>query len=147
MDIVDRTKRSEMMRGVRRRNTGAEMLVHEALSKLRMRFATHVKTLPGSPDIVLARLRACIFVHGCFWHRHQGCSRTTTPSSRTEFWLEKFVANRGRDRRAADALRREGWSVYVVWECQAEKPEFLARRLKSLKLAMRKARASGRLPR
>lgn len=142
MDIVDRAKRIEMMRGVRRRDTGGELLVRDVLSKLRMRFATHVKALPGSPDIVLAQSRTCIFVHGCFWHRHQGCSRTTTPSSRAEFWLEKFAANRRRDRRATDALRRKGWRVYVVWECQAEKPEILARRLQRLKSMTPKARSN-----
>ncbi len=72
----------------------------------------------GRPDIVLPRHRAVVFVHGCFWHRHAGCSVATTPKSNQEFWLAKFAANVGRDRRNRAKLRKLGWRVFVVWECQ-----------------------------
>jgi DNA mismatch endonuclease (patch repair protein) len=82
------------------------------------RFRLHCRHLPGTPDIVLPRHRKIVLVHGCFWHRHPGCSRSTTPASNQGFWLEKFTRNVARDRRSLRDLRRRGWMVRVIWECQ-----------------------------
>jgi DNA mismatch endonuclease, patch repair protein len=84
------------------------------------------RTLPGRPDIVLPKHRTVVFVHGCFWHRHEGCRDTTTPKSRTAWWLEKFSGNVNRDRRNHSVLRKDGWNVVVVWECEIAKVDALS---------------------
>lgn len=83
-----------------------------------LQFRLHAKDLPGKPDIVLPKYRAAIFVHGCFWHRHEGCRNATMPSTRTEFWKSKFDSNVGRDERNQAALKAAGWTVFTVWECE-----------------------------
>jgi DNA mismatch endonuclease (patch repair protein) len=98
-------------------------------SGLGYRFRLHRRNLPGSPDLVLPRLRTAIFVHGCFWHRHSGCRFATMPSTRRRFWKEKFDRNVQRDRRSAAALRRLGWSVITVWECELRHPDRARARL------------------
>jgi DNA mismatch endonuclease (patch repair protein) len=87
--------------------------------------------LPGKPDIVLPKYRTVIFVHGCFWHRHEGCANTTTPKSRTEFWSEKFKRTVARDIKKKADLERAGWRVLVAWECEIKKsPEDLLKIIK-----------------
>jgi DNA mismatch endonuclease (patch repair protein) len=114
---------------VRQRDTSAELAVRSALHRLGYRFRLQRRDLPGSPDVVLPRHRVAVFVHGCFWHRHPGCSRATTPKTNTEFWLAKFVANEARDRRVAAQLEAAGWRVLVVWECQTKDNRALTDRL------------------
>lgn len=116
MDSVDPIKRSAIMRSVRQRDTGPEMALRRGLHALGLRYRLHAKELPGRPDIVFRRRKACVFVHGCFWHRH-GCWKTTTPKSNADFWNGKFVANVARDRRAVDELLASGWRVVTIWEC------------------------------
>jgi DNA mismatch endonuclease (patch repair protein) len=116
MDRVDATKRSAIMRSVRSKDTKPELALRSALHARGLRYRLHAKLLAGRPDIVLPRWRACIFVHGCFWHRHS-CSMTTTPKSNAEFWIAKFRANEERDRRAIKTLSSEGWRVLTVWQC------------------------------
>jgi DNA mismatch endonuclease (patch repair protein) len=111
--------RSRIMRSVRRRDTTPEIAVRRALHRLGFRFRLQRKDLPGTPDIVLPRWKTAIFVHGCFWHRHSGCPKATTPRTRVEFWRQKFEANLARDRRIEAALRGKGWKVVTVWECEA----------------------------
>src|SRR5262249_49440298 len=96
------------------------------------RFRIHVSGLPGRPDIVLPRWKQVIFVHGCFWHRHQHCKFAYTPKSRLRFWLRKFDENVRRDLLCKKYLRRAGWRVAVVWECETAKPERLTARLQRL---------------
>jgi DNA mismatch endonuclease (patch repair protein) len=84
------------------------------------------------PDIVLPRHNLVVFVHGCFWHRHPGCPRATTPASNRDYWLPKFERTVARDRKNRYALHRQGWRVAVVWECELKKPEKLIRRLERL---------------
>lgn len=117
MDVVSPEKRSVMMSGIRGRNTRPEILVRKFLHSAGFRFRLHLKDLPGSPDIVLPKYKACIFVHGCFWHRHLGCRFTTSPATRPEFWARKFAGNQARDTKNVDALQAKGWRVLVVWEC------------------------------
>ena len=116
-DIVPTEKRSEMMAGIRGKDTKPEMRVRKALFAGGYRYRLHRRDLPGTPDIVLPGRRVAIFVIGCFWHGHSGCSLAKVPGTRTEFWKEKFESNRQRDRVAAEALRVAGWRVLVVWEC------------------------------
>lgn len=117
MDIVDSATRSKMMSGIRGKNTIPEMVVRKFLHARGYRYRVHRKDLPGNPDLVLPRLKVCIFVHGCFWHRHPGCVYATTPKTRPEFWNEKFQKNVMRDSANIDALEAAGWNVLIVWEC------------------------------
>lgn len=116
-DVVDKQTRSRMMSGIRGKNTRPELLLRHALHKRGFRYRLHDRKLPGRPDLVLPKYRAVIFVHGCFWHRHPGCRYTTTPSTRTEFWLPKFQRTIEHDKEVLDQLATNGWRIAVVWEC------------------------------
>ena len=105
------------MSGIRGSNTKPEMLLRQALHARGFRFRLHDRRLPGTPDIVLPKWRVAIQVHGCFWHRHPRCPKTTTPSTNYEFWQAKFEANVTRDKAVLGELASKGWRVLVVWEC------------------------------
>jgi DNA mismatch endonuclease (patch repair protein) len=107
------------MSRIRAKDTKPELAVRSLLHRLGFRFRIHVKRLPGCPDIVLPKLRTVVFVNGCFWHRHKNCKFAYSPKSRKAFWEEKFSANVMRDRQRQRDLRRLGWTVHVIWECQA----------------------------
>jgi DNA mismatch endonuclease (patch repair protein) len=115
-DITDAATRSRMMAGIRGKNTKPELIVRRALHRLGLRYRLHVRSLPGSPDLVFRRHNAVVFVHGCFWHQHH-CALFKMPSSRTDFWAQKLGRNRDRDARHTAQLLREGWRVAVIWEC------------------------------
>lgn len=117
MDVVDTRTRSRMMAGIRGANTAPEIVVRRALHRAGFRFRLNVRELPGKPDIVLPKHRAAIFVHGCFWHRHEGCRYTAIPATRPDFWAKKFDRNVERDNHAVEALRKGGWRVAILWEC------------------------------
>lgn len=123
MDIVDPARRSRMMSGIKGKDTKPEMLVRRFLYAHGYRYRLHRKDLPGKPDIVISRLRVCIFVHGCFWHHHQGCRFAVLPKSRPEFWKTKLLANSYRDQRAVEALKENGWRTFIIWECELRRPE------------------------
>ncbi|CAB3935451.1 very short patch repair endonuclease [Achromobacter insolitus] len=118
MDIVSPEKRSRMMAGIKGKNTKPEMAVRSLVHGMGFRFRLHRKDLPGSPDLVFPGLKRVIFVHGCFWHRHQGCRFAYTPKSNSQFWLTKLNANVRRDAVALQALAALGWEVLIVWECE-----------------------------
>lgn len=118
MDIVSPAKRSRMMAGIKGKNTKPEMAVRRLVHGMGFRFRLHRKDLPGSPDLVFPRLKRVIFVHGCFWHRHQGCRFAYTPKSNSQFWLAKLDANVRRDAVVLQALAALGWEVLIVWECE-----------------------------
>lgn len=120
-DIVTPEVRSRMMGGIRGKDTKPEVLLRKLLFASGFRFRLHRKDLPGKPDLVLPKWNAVIFVHGCFWHRHEGCSLTATPGTRTEFWKRKFEDNVERDARNRDQLLSAGWRVATVWECGLRK--------------------------
>lgn len=118
------------MRAVRGRNTRPEIAVRRLLHRMGLRFRLHDNSMPGRPDIVLPRWRTVVFVHGCFWHRHAGCGKATNPEANRAFWMDKFNQNRARDRRNRRQLRRLGWNVIVVWECETGRLDRLEARLK-----------------
>jgi DNA mismatch endonuclease (patch repair protein) len=115
-DVHDPATRSRNMAAVRARDTKPELMIRKALHRAGLRYRLNARDLPGRPDIVLPRYRAVVFVHGCFWHRHE-CDLFRWPESRTEFWREKLDANAARDVKAADALEEAGWRQAVIWEC------------------------------
>ena len=117
-DIVDPKTRSRMMAGIKGKDTKPEMLVRKYLHMKGLRFRLHRKDLPGKPDLVFPGRRVVVFVHGCYWHRHEGCPKATLPSSNVQFWQDKFNDNVARDKRVKDALEQLGWRVLIVWECQ-----------------------------
>jgi DNA mismatch endonuclease, patch repair protein len=119
-DIVDRARRSEMMARIGPRNTAPEMVVRRIAHRLGYRFRLHRKDLPGRPDLVLPRHRLAVFVHGCFWHRHEACANCSMPKTRPAFWCAKFAATVARDRRHIEALHALGWRTLIVWECETE---------------------------
>lgn len=125
--------RSANMAKVRGKNTKPEMAVRRAAHALGLRFRLHRRDLPGTPDLVFPGRRTAIFVHGCFWHRHHGCSKAgAAPKTRTEFWQAKFDRNMARDARNADALRDAGWNVVTIWECETRHPEKLTDQLRTI---------------
>jgi DNA mismatch endonuclease (patch repair protein) len=121
--------RSRIMGAIRQKNTRPETMVRQVLHGLGLRFRLHGKNLPGTPDIVLPKHKCVVFVHGCFWHRHGGCVKTTMPKTRVEFWREKFDRNVERDRLNAGALLKQGWKVLVIWECETRDQTYLRQRL------------------
>lgn len=116
-DRVAAGKRSMMMAGIRAKDTKPEMVVRRFLHGAGFRYGLHRRDLPGRPDLTFPKLQAVVFVHGCFWHAHQGCKYAATPKSRREFWVEKFQSNSRRDAEAVRLLISDGWRVAVVWEC------------------------------
>jgi DNA mismatch endonuclease (patch repair protein) len=117
------------MARVRTRDTAPEMAVRSVLHRAGFRFLLHDRRLPGTPDIVLPRLRLAIFVHGCFWHGHSGCPRAKAPATRAEFWRDKLARNAERDRAAAAGLALLGWRTLTVWGCEATADAAITARL------------------
>lgn len=135
MDIVDASTRSRMMGAISGKHTLPERAVRSAAHGLGYRFRLHRRDLPGTPDLVFPRLRVAILVHGCFWHRHEGCRWSTMPSSNIAFWKTKFRRTVERDRTNEAALLAAGWEAIVIWECETRDPDalrnFLGQRLGS----------------
>lgn len=131
-DKLSQQERSRNMSRIRNRDTKPELLVRSLVHKLGYRFRLQQKIEGCRPDLVLKRLGTVIFVHGCFWHRHAGCVKATVPKTRTEFWIKKFEDNVARDRRLVRRLRKAGWRVITVWECELKAPAKLVRRLSRL---------------
>lgn len=117
MDCFDSKKRSEVMKAITSKNTTPEMHVRRLLHGSGLRYGLHCRDLPGRPDVVLRSRRVVVFVHGCFWHQHEGCSRAALPKSRREYWVGKLEANKERDGKEINSLIETGWRVMVVWEC------------------------------
>lgn len=116
-DFMSPQQRSRAMSKVRGRETQIERSVRALLHGRGFRFRKNVASLPGHPDIALPKYKAAIFVHGCFWHGHSGCSRGTIPATRTEFWQAKISRTLARDKEKSEALLENGWRVAVVWQC------------------------------
>lgn len=153
-DIVDKHTRSRMMSGIRGKDTKPELAIRRALHARGFRFLLHSTKVHGRPDLILPKYRAVVFVHGCFWHRHEGCRYTTSPSTRPEFWRAKFEANIARDDLVHRKLQEDGWRVGTVWECALRKPDqvnastdLLSAWLRSDELRIRIGDNEARLPR
>ncbi len=118
MDVVDKVKRSAVMRAVKSKDTGVEMVVRRLLHAAGFRYRLHRKDLPGKPDLVFVSRRKVLFIHGCFWHQHPGCRAADRPSSNTVYWNAKLERNQARDAKNVRELEAAGWRVGIVWECQ-----------------------------
>ena len=120
-DIVNKETRSRMMSGIRGKDTRPELLLRRALHARGFRYRLHPKTVSGHPDLVLPKHGVAVFVHGCFWHRHEGCRFASTPATRPEFWAAKFAANIRRDQNVMATLSEEGWRIAIVCEYALKK--------------------------
>jgi DNA mismatch endonuclease (patch repair protein) len=120
-DVHSKETRSYNMSRIRSKDTKPEMLVRKFLHKNGFRFRLHVKDLPGKPDIVLPKYKTVIFIHGCFWHGHQGCKYYVVPKTRTEWWLHKIGTNTSNDNNAEAVLKTKGWNIIKIWECELKK--------------------------
>lgn len=116
-DVHSPSVRSYNMSRIKGRNTKPEMLVRKYLFSKGFRYRLHVKSLPGKPDIVLPKFKTVIFIHGCFWHGHQGCRYFVIPKTRTEWWIDKINGNIKNDKINREKLAIEGWRMIVLWEC------------------------------
>lgn len=130
MDHLTPERRSWNMSRITGADTKPELIVRSMLHRMGLRFRLHRRDLPGKPDIVLPKHRTVVFVHGCFWHRHPRCRFANTPKSRIDFWTKKFEGTIRRDRQKSRELRRLGWRVLTVWECETRNPARLRRHLK-----------------
>ena len=123
--------RRRIMSAVGQRDTKPEMLVRRLLHTMNYRYRLHRKDLPGRPDIVFGSRRKAIFVHGCFWHRHPGCSKASSPKTRADFWAEKFDRNVERDQQVERRLAEMSWQSLIVWECETRTPDTLSLKLRA----------------
>jgi DNA mismatch endonuclease, patch repair protein len=132
MDTLTTAARSERMSRVRSKNTKPELLVRSLVHRMGFRYRLHDRRLPGNPDLVFPSRGKIIFVHGCFWHRHgERCEFTRWPKSKLDFWKPKLERNSQRDKLVRKELRKLGWRVLVVWECQLKKSESLSTKLRA----------------
>jgi DNA mismatch endonuclease (patch repair protein) len=129
-DVFDTKKRSEIMSSVKNKDTKPELIVRKLLHSMGYRFRLHRKDLPGSPDIVLPKYKVVIFVHGCFWHGHEGCPRAKLPKTNTEFWEVKITKNMARDAEGVQNLSKMGWKSLVIWTCEIRDLEELSKKIK-----------------
>lgn len=120
------------MSRVKGKDTLPEVRVRKAAHAKGLRFRLHRKDLPGTPDLVFPKYKTVIFVHGCFWHRHLGCSKASIPKTRTDFWQDKFKTNVARDKSNVDELTDAGWQVFTIWECETKCSDVVALRLKEI---------------
>mgnify|MGYP002393222693 CR=1 FL=1 len=130
-DVHTKEVRSYNMSQIRSKNTKPELLVRKYLFAKGFRYRLHKKDLPGRPDIVLAKYRTVIFIHGCFWHGHEGCKYFVIPKTKTEWWVNKITGNKNKDAESITALKKQGWKVITVWECEL-KPDKRENKLKAL---------------
>lgn len=128
-DVFTRKKRSAIMSRIKGVNTKPEILVRKIAHSLGYRFRLHSNKLPGKPDLVFPIRKKIILVNGCFWHGHAQCLRAALPSTHTAFWREKIKGNKARDIRVKRILKRDGWQVLVIWQCQTKKIDQLTKRL------------------
>jgi len=130
MDTLTRAERSKRMALIRSKDTKPELFVRRIARSCGIKFRLHVVSLAGSPDLVFPKQRKAIFVHGCFWHRHPNCVLARLPKTKRSFWIPKLSGNRRRDLRNISRLRRDGWKVLTIWECQLRNGALVEKRVK-----------------
>ncbi len=131
-DIFSKEKRSDIMSKISGKETKPEILVRKYLFKQGFRFRKNVKSLPGTPDIVLPKLKTIILIHGCFWHGHINCSKATMPTTNTEFWNSKIQKNIDRDKKVNAELKKLGWKVIIIWDCKLKNKKIFEKTMQKL---------------
>lgn len=148
MDTFSASQRSGIMSKVKGKDTKPELRLRSCLHRLGFRFRIQRKDLPGKPDIVLPKYKTVVFVNGCFWHRHEGCKRATTPQSNEAYWNKKFETNKRRDALAQTTLANSGWNVVIVWECELrgilDDPELIVRKILNKKTSKERIESGNR---
>lgn len=129
MDNITKSHRSWNMSRIRSKNTIPEIAVRKILTNLGLSYRLHSSKLPGKPDIVLNKYKTAIFINGCFWHQHKNCKRATTPKSNIDYWVPKLENNIRRQVGNRYQLKRLGWKLYIIWECEVKKIDKLTKRL------------------
>lgn len=124
-DNLNPSQRSKAMRAVKQKDSAPEMLVRSLCHQLGLRFRLHRRDLPGCPDLVFPKYKTCVFVHGCFWHQHPGCAKSSRPRTNIEFWDRKLDRNIVRDAEVRERLNELGWRVFTIWECQTKNWDML----------------------
>lgn len=119
-DHLTKKERSWNMRRISAKNTKPEIIVRSLLHKNGFRFRLHKKDISGKPDIVLKKYNTVIFVHGCFWHQHENCKRATVPKTNKEYWIPKLEKNKKKDKRYKFLLKKLGWNIITIWECETK---------------------------
>jgi len=127
MDNLTKEQRSFCMSRIRSKDTQPEVAVRKALSRLGIRYRLHNAKLPGKPDIVITKKDTVIFINGCFWHQHKGCKRQTMPKVNVQYWSEKLASNIQRQKNNIKELKKAGWKVVILWECETKHSEDLTR--------------------
>ena len=133
MDNLTRKQRSFCMSRIRSKNTKPETAVRKALSDRGIRYRLYSKKLPGRPDIVISKTKTAIFINGCFWHQHKGCKKISIPKTNRTYWKNKLAGNILKQNKDIFTLKKNGWKVIKIWECQIKNEEFLIRKLENLK--------------
>jgi DNA mismatch endonuclease (patch repair protein) len=131
MDIVPPERRSEIMSRIRGKNTTPELIVRKLVYSMGYRYRLHYAKLPGKPDLVFPGRKKVIFVHGCFWHGHEGCKKATIPKTRVEYWKPKLEENKKRDREKQIELEDMGWDFLTIWQCELKDIEGLKKKIQS----------------
>ncbi|MEK7092562.1 MAG: DNA mismatch endonuclease Vsr [Patescibacteria group bacterium] len=132
MDHLTKKKRSWNMSRIRSKNTAPEKVVRKILSKLGLRYRLHAKQLPGKPDIIIKRDGVAVFINGCFWHQHKGCKRKTMPKENRDYWKPKLEMNVAKQKANIKRLKKDGWNVNTVWECETRNEARLKKRLQKI---------------
>jgi len=131
-DVFTKKKRSDVMSKIRAKNTKPELLVRQFLFSKGFRYRLHQNTLPGKPDIILKKYKTIIFVNGCFWHGHKNCKKSILPTSNITFWKGKIQANIDRDKKSKRSLKKIGWSIFTIWECDIKNKMALTKTMNKL---------------
>lgn len=130
MDHVSKDKRSEIMRNIRSKDTAPEKAARSMIHRMGYRYRLHAKYLPGKPDMVFPSRKKVIFIHGCFWHLHEGCRKAAFPKSRKQYWIPKLLLNRERDQRILLELKELGWKALTIWQCELSNKTKVSNKIK-----------------
>jgi DNA mismatch endonuclease (patch repair protein) len=132
MDTLTKQQRSRCMGRIKSKNTLPEVVVRKILTQLGIKYRLHVKKLPGTPDIVISRIKTIFFINGCFWHQHEGCKRQSIPKTNLNYWVPKLEKNISRQKESIETLEKAGWKVVIIWECEIKNYSIIYSKIRSL---------------
>lgn len=141
-DTFSPSKRREIMARITGKNTIPEIAVRKILYGLGYRYRLHVRNLPGKPDIVIRKLKTIFLINGCFWHQHPGCKRRSVPKSNLEYWNNKLKANIRKQKQDINKLKKLGWNIHIIWECETKKYQNLLNKIKGINEKINKIQIS-----